>query len=112
MTDVVTFLLARIAEDETLAKRVIAERQAASWAPGMEPEEPDLDIWVDVDGHTPHVAVGAERVLAECAAKRGIAEECLAAIGRGESTWLASRVVLPLLARPYAGHPDYQSEWA
>lgn len=98
MSDLTSFLLARIAEDE-------AEAPHVTYQVNRYPEE----------------AVGIrDRVLAECEAKRQI----LAAYG--EHLWLdpgdrdacdaassaePAVTMLRLLALPYADHPDYREEW-
>ncbi len=56
----------------------------------------------------------AERMLAECDAKRRIVELEPPATGDGgfpEGYWEAHQLVLRLLALPYAGHPDYEEAW-
>ncbi len=95
------FLLARIAEDEVVAKDV----------PGTY-DEKGLSWW----GEYGHLSVSPARVLAECEAKRRIVE-LLA------EDWRISREKLPpgladheplllrLLALPYTDHPDYREEW-
>ena len=105
------FLLARIAEDEAVAREAMPSPWTRSagrvWSGASE-----VSAFTGT-GTLDHVARwDPARVLAECAAKRGVVEECRDAIARGESKWLAGRVVLPLLARGYADHPDYRPEWA
>lgn len=54
------------------------------------------------------------RVLAECEAKRRIINlhpEAVAPEMKAGAAW-ASGEVLRILAVQYAGHPDYQTEWA
>ncbi len=79
------FLLARIAEDEMVAKEV----------PGPS-DETGLSWW----GEYGHLSVSPARVLADCEAKRRIAHRpnC--------PPW-----VLRYLALPYTDHPDYREEW-
>lgn len=112
------FLLARIAEDEAVARRVdsgppiVQQLQA-----GIDHENGSLSGWVEVD---------AGRVLVECEAKRRIVELA------GDATSLDMQVddefrvgprdmdaepyigdlILRQLALPYAGHPDFDVEWA
>ena len=101
------FLLARIAEDEDVA-RSVPEVEPASWAP----------IWTSlrsgktsVCDHGPRGSVEMQpaRVLAECEAKRRIVESVQAALPRGTSGLGPS--VLMRLAAVYADHPDYRDEW-
>lgn len=85
MSDLTTFLLAQIAEDETFWRR----------------EVDDL-----VMGGI------AERVLAECEAKRRIvklAEASYEVNALGLS--LDKSPLVRALAQPHADHPDYREEW-
>jgi hypothetical protein len=90
MTDVATmtlidFLLARIAEDEAVARDSLA-----LYGPGSS---------LYVARHDP------ARVLAECAAKRRI-------IAAHEAADFAlNDDVIRLLALPYAEHPDFDEAW-
>jgi uncharacterized protein DUF6221 len=118
------FLLARIAEDEATAERWPA---APDYGFG-----PDGKLWMDSRGHP--IWAPRERVLAECAAKRRIAE--LHKPARDES-WLGTYEygtaclvcvdfhadvdccnqpypcpTLKAVAASYADHPDYDSRWA
>lgn len=123
------FLLARIAEDEAVARRcntgppIVLALQV-----GMDHHEGVESGWVEVD---------AGRVLAECEAKRAIVasgpSECgmyadqfeggsthypdpdyfgycegCAAAEAADNVW---RLALTALAAVYAGHPDFQEEW-
>ena len=117
------FLLARIAEDEAVA-RDAGERR------GLPYESP---LYV-VDDNYRHDQVGIypERVLAECEAKRrivGIHELdpievyswgttgggcglCDHSCETGGDTWGHDPCeTLKALALPYADHPDYRQEW-
>lgn len=124
------FLLARIAEDEAVARAaslgrweiqrdyegrpyVAADKQAIIDASGefcgdlfLDASEEDL---AHVIGHDP------TRVLAECEAKRRIVTELRA--GDPGNRWAkeawrqAEDDVLHLLALPYADHPDYDKGW-
>ena len=107
MTDLVAFLLERIAEDEASARRA-AEGLAVMNATGLQ-----------VMGREVYIPA---RVLAECDAKRQIVEA--AAIGLdfgGQSNWAYdpyedhapefAEFVLAALALPYADHPAFREEW-
>ena len=117
------FLLARVAEDEAVA-RDAGERR------GLPYESP---LYV-VDDNYRHDQVGIypERVLAECEAKRrivGIHELdpievyswgttgggcglCDHSCETGGDTWGHDPCeTLKTLALPYADHPDYRQEW-
>ena len=92
----VKFLLARIAEDESVA-RDAAESEIHTVEHEMQ------ERW------------SPERVLAECEAKRRIVKESAYELNRrppSPRAATAARVTLLLLALPYADHPDYQQEWA
>lgn len=80
------FLLARIAEDEAVA------REGGQWDGGME------IAWRDVGGINESLIIGTDRVLAECEAKRRLID-------------LTIPHVLRILALLYANHPDYREEW-
>lgn len=131
------FLLARIAEDEAVAR-------AAAWVP--DPDEPDDDYdnpWAKDHGEfasrggakfTHILRNDPARVLAECAAKRAIvelyerhrenrdarrhpraraAEDYVAVQDRRKQearTRVAEDVIFHLAA-VYRNHPDYQHEW-
>ncbi len=83
--DLVRFLFERIAEDEAAARRA----HGARVPPGL---------------------FGPGRVLADCAAKRGIVELQRADLMDDPDDWRADEI-LRLLALPYADHPAYQPEW-
>lgn len=99
------FLLARIAEDEAVARRcntgppIVLALQV-----GMDHHEGVESGWVEVD---------AGRVLADCAAKRAIVQRaagCACGDVHGgytdEADW-----TLRVLSYPYRDHPDYRPEW-
>lgn len=112
------FLEARIAEDEDLARKVIATVAPDEW------ENPtkwgnfyaeDIAFW---DSMTPH------RILAECAAKRAIVEYFSLEAEQLEDPrkrqrasdmeWNLMRAggdTLRALAAVYKDHPDYRQEW-
>jgi hypothetical protein len=96
------FLLARIDEDET----AVSEYQ---FAPPM--EEPFASMKMSdlpplMRAHL--IRWNPVRVLAECEAKRR------AVVQVSDVKWGGYSVrdaLLPLLALPYADHPDYRQEW-
>ncbi len=106
----VGFLLARITEDEAVAKEV----------PGSY-DEKGLSWW----GEYGHLSVSPARVLAECEAKRrllklhGASHYCIPHPGHPNTgQWYESDHVylwpcpsLAFVAFPYADHPDYREEW-
>ncbi|MCC3277548.1 DUF6221 family protein [Arthrobacter sp. zg-Y20] len=136
--DLKTFLLARIAEDEAVARAAV--RRDGRWHvdQGHPLDESvvqgDIHIY-DEGGHTAeqalHIAThDPARVLAECAAKRAIVE--LHELGPDDrsagkeqgcmicgewddySGWgiTGPCATLRALAAVHADHPDYQPEWA
>lgn len=120
MSDLTEFLLARIVEDETVAREIAAEmvRVADQYRPGMAPDPDDMGIHAFEDGrNTPAVIVGPARVMAECEAKRRIVAEHPQFVDADfsycetceRSTSPCS--TLRILALPYADHPDYRPEW-
>jgi hypothetical protein len=115
------FLLARIAEDEEVALSAIRQRDdeiaGGAYVAGSEPQ-PDADqpvVWDDWTGG-PGIRMGAERLLAECEAKRRIVEAWPDTFGlwsadQADAARAMKDVALRALAQPYADHPDYRPEW-
>lgn len=130
MTDLVEFLLARVAEDEAVAA-----------APAPREQGDDGDFWFDgrseSQWHTARCGLrmgeymepcqcdARTRVALECAAKRRVAaafvqidamardmsanDSTLAIQAYGTAQGL--RTALRLLALPHADHPDYEEAW-
>jgi hypothetical protein len=98
------FLLARIAEDEAIAKR--AEPHAEMFDPMYGEQFP-------VDAHIEHWPPA--RMLAECEAKRRIVEwlpeDDVLGDGWHDGWNHGHRYAMQLLALPYVDHPDYQQDW-
>lgn len=86
MDALITFLRARLNEDEKVYGSLLRIMDLAG----------DLDP----DGDS---RVMCTKILADVAAKRQIIELVIGAY--------AGYAVLPLLALPYAGHPDYREDW-
>jgi len=119
-TTLTEFLLARIAEDEAVARAVTP----GPWRIEKTSSHMDKETWAVADverfrGYTNHVAVGEDkplaiyiarhdpaRVMAECEAKRRIVE--MIDDGQIDDDYLRVRRALAL---PYADHPDYLPEW-
>ena len=102
-TDALTqFLLARIAEDEMVARRAVGrswDLRHTEWFIGTL-EAVGLDPF--------HVgAYRPDRVLAECAAKRWIVE-AKPTDSYGEDVWTSHALAL---ASVYDDHRDYQQKW-
>jgi hypothetical protein len=117
------FLLARIAEDEVVA-RAAADKDLDRWAAGggVEAEwrdgmDPDLNTMIAYDEGRPteaqaeHIARhDPARVLAECAAKRRIVEMHEAAVNHDEMCGWPCETLLALAA-VYADNPEFRDEW-
>ena len=135
----IEFLLARIAEDEAMARTVAdgGSGQWQSWNRSWDPE-PVRDIATDGNRIASVPTTLDEfmcrhdpaRVLAECEAKRRIVEYAIEvadyegaviSLEFGSADLHAQPIamavketmddVLELLALPYADHPDYLPEW-
>jgi hypothetical protein len=94
------FLLARIAEDERAARDAVRATMRGEISRS------------DFPAHVQHFISTATpaRVLAECEAKRRIAERC-GRVGALMPSEHLAQGVLSLLASPYADHDDYREEW-
>jgi hypothetical protein len=113
MDDLVQFLRARLDEDERRARRAIdgPRNQFVSADEDIDP------LLFDEDGT---FALPA-RVLAEVDTKRQMIDEYARNAEAAEAEQCPNEwnggidklghFVLPLLALPYAGHPDYRDEW-
>ena len=102
------FLIARIAEDEAVAKGV------ADPAYSDEPFELRFESFESdhTRGDAEHVQRWhPSRVLAECVAKRRIVEECRKWLDDGEGGETVATEVLLQLGTVQADHPDYREEW-
>lgn len=128
--NITAFLLARIAEDEAIA-RAAGEVAAPPWRwaylahpykyglVGRHPVQPRLDALVVPSKYPdayPDKATAAHiarwdpaRLLAECEAKRRIVDRCGGSLESdcGEYERAFALTVLRELATPYADHPDY-----
>ncbi len=126
MNDLVAFLLARLDEDEAVAR--LAAREGGTWKQDDPTRRPgaisSLDGPVVYDegapdeNQAPHIARhDPARVLREVAAKRAIIAACEEAIrnqgifGEDGGQPLAEKV-LPALAAVYGDHPGYDPQWA
>jgi hypothetical protein len=133
VTDLAEFVLDRIHEDATVARRASTGPWTAKF---IGPPEDAFDVIALHDGTEVDIAVdhgsspkeGAAdrpdaehialwdpvRVLAECDAKQRIVEhETRSPYEKDFSIRRepADGPILRLLALPYAGHPDYREEW-
>lgn len=102
MSDLVEFLLARVDEDEAVARRV----------QGRTRHEPPPTI--GGIGDVGLVGYPYRRALAECEAKRRVVEESREyspELAEGDNGAWAFDLVLRALALPYAEHPDFREEW-
>ncbi|MFF8793350.1 DUF6221 family protein [Streptomyces globisporus] len=126
MDDLVTFLRARLKEDADYARTAFADHNDAGpkwyeqWSGALNiGEEEDLVLTNDsaisrhMERHDP------ERVLAEVEAKLAIIDlmERALQFAEGDSevdhygALGNAEEALSLLARPFAGHPDYRDDW-
>jgi hypothetical protein len=134
------FLLARIAEGEEVALSAIRQRDdeitRGVYVAGLEPQ-PDADqpvVWDDWMGG-PGIRMGAERLRAECEAKRRIVEafeeervrrdiynrgyddgdlttkDDFRARTESNARCRGLEIAMQALALPYADHPEYREEW-
>lgn len=115
------FLLARIAEDEEVAKAVAQEIRAELardiYLPGQGPDPDDRGMYRASDGtDSPAVVVGPARVLAECQAKRRIVEMWSTRNEQSDHPTIGAHatglsLAIRALAAVYADHPDYDGAW-
>lgn len=108
------FLLARIAEDEDVARRSIEDdtRMTAEAGPIENPGPAYVTEQASV-GMEYLVGVRPARVLAECEAKRQVVTQAAHYTDvLYDPAAQVYRQVLRALALPYAGHPDYRPQWA
>ena len=119
------FILARVAEDEAVARDTIREIGRIEWV--SEFAKPSITsagpLWCDPDGVGVHVAAEPARVLAECGAKRRIIDAAwcdheFIEMDRGhglDRNEMAERNDYPniirMLAAVYADHPDFDPTW-
>jgi hypothetical protein len=127
--DHVSFLRARLNEDEQVAQGAVHDPDCAGagiWTRYCGVVVGDIHIY-DEGGHSPeqaeHIARwDPARVLAEVATKRRIIELCEGAIEAGElspnTTWnddakgaVVAEQVLEIMTQSYLGHPDYDPAW-
>lgn len=109
--DLITFLRARLDEDERLAKE--CERLGVAEPGGALYEYVQTPFNEHAAARELADHFGPARVLAEVAAKRGIIdryEHYRAHVAEYASVATYAHV-LRVLAQPFAGHPDYREEW-
>lgn len=117
------FLLARIAEDEEVARSAI---DSSGWGSspdgrwrlvevpyeGEWPRNPDAEhvMWAGSEWTIHASRHSPARILRECAAKREIIERHSHCddVSYGDASTCPE---VSTLAAVYAGHPDYQEEW-
>jgi len=135
---IVEFLLQRIAEDEAVARAAIGtaafSEQTGRWKAVDVPDEygarpyvmavsaseactqvANMEAAWERDERAAHIArYDPARVLAECAAKRRIVEECAPNVAKDwpfPDGLNLSELVVAELGQPYADHPQFQEEW-
>ena len=99
------FLLARIAEDEAVARKAMRFYQHVLGIPHyfMPPngkEFPD-----------PRISMTPVAALAECASKRAIVGIAKSSESGDCGWYLTFNLALKALALPYADHPDFDESW-
>ena len=109
---IIEFLNAHIAEDEAAARAVLEKSAPDGWDNPTETGNfwrEEVEFWDRFD---------PERVLAECAAKRGILAEYEGLTFESRSvmdSWEPYRSVmrntLAQMAKVYESHPDYDKGW-
>lgn len=129
--EIAEFLLARIAEDETVAgDEAVARATAGTVVLGSayddQPNRVALqdqiqEAVIDLRRVRPWTSPwDPTRVLTECEAKRRIVEEAWQTSGDNYADWNGgwldgqhemATTTLRLLALPYADHPDFREEW-
>lgn len=115
--ELATFLLARIAEDEAVARETLAGSDPLDWS---EPSDPAVGLAGPVDGPSGYesIVIDPARVLGECEAKRSLIEwaqglEYLREVGDPKAPERpVGNEVLQIMAQPYADHPDYPHDVA
>ncbi|MBV6697453.1 hypothetical protein KV557_09985 [Kitasatospora aureofaciens] len=127
--DLVTFLRARLDEDERAAVDTLTPAANIGRFRGKPVQRWQVTLngrgLIDADGgrsrardvypaEAQHVARhDPARVLAEVDAKRRIIDECEGAVNHDSRGMLSmADSILSLLALPYRDHPDYRPEWA
>lgn len=113
------FILARVAENEAVARAAMVMRARYEFPTVMDDNE--MLAWDD--GAGVGVLVGPERVLAECEAKRRAIDAAWADHVRIEGEWGMGQSreamdakgdvpeVVVALASVHVSHPDYRDEW-
>ena len=122
MLTLTEFLLARIADEERLAHDAASEgtphRTGWQWWTSKKDTTPDGEVL----GPRGSIEMSPSRALAECEAKRRVVDRYLAQLARQvdpEESQLSADIcaeeyadwVIPVLALPYADHPDYDEAW-
>lgn len=128
MTNLVTFLRARLDEDEATALAANADTPAGQWlAPGdgtgawaVESRDGSIVVYDQsrpTEAEALHIARhDPARVLSEVEAKRSIIDHTTDEMtdhGLDNPRWYPDTLkpILTLLALPYTDHPDYRDEW-
>jgi hypothetical protein len=123
LSDLAEFLRSRVDEDESLARAAMRSDDIDLWSRADVHGVPDLDVSRETLAYIRRL--NPERILAECAAVRGIVDSyqnALAVLGSvtptDEFALARARAALDsfaidarLLALRYADHPDYLAGW-
>lgn len=115
MTTLTEFLLARIAEDEAVARAATPVGESRTFYATFGAGSDDWGCY--------YFNVLPTRILAECAAKRAVVDACRQPAsclldddpddpGEWNGEVHLAAATLRALAAVYADHPDYRAEWA
>jgi len=105
--DLVTWLRARLDEDELAARAAgrTDDGRGGEWTAAGLRSAYDARVDDHIARHDP------ARVLAEVEAKRRVVDECDRTLTYEDHGYAISDMVLRLLALPYAGEPGYDEAW-
>jgi hypothetical protein len=113
------FLTARYDEEEAQARSAIANRARAHVHPGDKGPQTFGPVDISDDANLGDMAIGAEYVLADVAAKRAIVKFADVVDGMAETIYQEfssypddeGADLLKILVQPYADHPDFDPAW-
>lgn len=110
--DLTDFLLARVSEEEAVAQEVLRDRRRGI-EQGARYEDPDTNpLMAWEDGPKPFAAMSAERVLADCKAKRRLVQLWAQSDDMyGGDAGAFMDDALRAFVQPYADREDFRQEW-
>ncbi len=125
VSSLVDFVLARVAEDEAVARAASVgthwtwdDRQEAMYSDS--PTTYGHECIIDTEGANPpgpepgaHIARhDPARVLAQCAAIRAVVDRVRYEFERQTNGWHTAQKILGDIASIWSEHPEFQQEWA